>query len=502
MGSKGPLPQRRAAHDGGSRAAPWPYLLVLVTVCRLAVAGWTPLAPDEVYYWTWSRALAPGYLDHPPMVALWIRAGTALLGDTALGVRLLGPLAVAVGSVLLWRTAEDLLPGRRAGVAAAVLANATLLFGAGSVMMTPDTPLLFFWTVALFGLGRVLATGRAGWWGLVGVAAGLAMASKYTAVLLAPAVLVWLLAVPSLRPWLRRPAPWLAVLAALVVFAPVLAWNATHDWASFVRQGGRVGDWQPGRALQFLGELLGGQIGLATPLLAVLFGAGIATSLRRARQRDPGWTLLAALLAIPSLVFVQHALGDRVQANWPSLLYPQAAIAAAGLAGGWLRLRAPAVGLGVLLTGLVWVQGIWAPLPLPRALDITLLRLAGWDSMAAGVAAAARAEGAGYVVADNYGQAAELAWWLPPDIPVLALDARWRWFDLPDAGSFVNGRKGLLVRSERRTDPPPAGDFAPVELSGLVERTRRGMVAESVRLYRVVGRQGDEPIVFMPQPRR
>ena len=477
-------------------------MLALLTLSRLAVAAATPLAPDEVYYWAWSRALAPGYLDHPPMVALWIRAGTALLGDTALGVRLLGPLATAVGSVLLWRAAEDLLPGRRAGVVAAVLANATLLFGAGSVMMTPDTPLIFFWTAALFGLGRVLATGRAGWWGMVGVAAGLAMTSKYTAVLLAPAVLIWLLAVPSLRPWLRRPAPWLAVLAALAVFAPVLAWNATHGWASFVRQGGRVGDWQPGRALQFLGELLGGQIGLATPLLAAMFGAGFVASLRQARRRDPGWTLLAALLAIPLLVFVQHALGDRVQANWPSLLYPQAAIAAAGLTGKWLRLRAPAVGLGLLLTGLVWVQGIWAPIPLPRALDITLLRLGGWDSMAAGVAASAQAEGAAYVVADNYGIAAELAWWLPPDIPVLALDTRWRWFDLPDANGFVNGRTGLLAHSDRRADQPASPDFVQVQPVALIERARGGMVAEGVRLYRVVGREGDEPIVLLPRPRR
>ena len=461
------------------------------------------MAPDEAYYWVWSQALAGGYADHPPMVALWISAGTAILGDTELGVRVLGPLATAAGTVLLWRAAEDVLPGRGAGLPAAVLANATLLFGAGAATMTPDTPLLFFWTVCLFGLGRLLATGRAGWWILIGVSAGLAAASKYTAVLLAPSVLVWLLAVPSLRPWLRRPAPWLGVLAGLAVFAPVLAWNGAHDWVSFVRQGGRVGDWQPGRALQFVGELLGGQIGLATPLLAVLFGAGFVVALRRAwGQRDPGWTLLAALLAVPSLVFLQHALGDRVQANWPSLLYPQAAIAAAGLAGGWRRLRVPAVGLGFLLTGLIWVQAIWAPLRLPFPYDITLLRLGGWDSLAGAVAAAARVEAAAYVVADNYGIAAELAWHMPPEVPVLALDARWRWFDLQDATGFVDGRTGLMARSDRLADQPHGADFAVVARLGLVERARDGMVAERIRLYRVVGRPGSEPIVFMPRPRR
>jgi hypothetical protein len=87
-------------------------------------------------------------------------------------------------------------------------------------------------------------------------------------------------------------------------------------------------------------------------------------------------------------------------------------------------------------------------------------------------------------------------------MPVLALDARWRFFDLPDALAFVNGRTGLLVRSDRRTDPPQARDFAEVTPSGLVERARGGMVAERVRLYRVLGQAGAEPIVFMPRPRK
>ncbi len=65
--------------------------LIALTLLRLVVAASVPLAPDEAYYWVWSRALAAGYPDHPPMVALWIRIGTTLAGDSALGVRLLGP---------------------------------------------------------------------------------------------------------------------------------------------------------------------------------------------------------------------------------------------------------------------------------------------------------------------------------------------------------------------------------------------------------------------------
>ncbi|HTO65264.1 MAG TPA: glycosyl transferase, partial [Bradyrhizobium sp.] len=64
-------------------------LIVLALVAlRLIAAAVTPLTFDEAYYWMWSKHLAGGYYDHPPMVALVIRLGTMLAGDTELGVRL------------------------------------------------------------------------------------------------------------------------------------------------------------------------------------------------------------------------------------------------------------------------------------------------------------------------------------------------------------------------------------------------------------------------------
>lgn len=84
--------------------------LAYLTSLRLILAAWMPLSADEAYYWVWSRAPAAGYLDHPPMVAFWIRAGTALAGQTALGVRLLAPAAAAAGSIILARAGDLLVP--------------------------------------------------------------------------------------------------------------------------------------------------------------------------------------------------------------------------------------------------------------------------------------------------------------------------------------------------------------------------------------------------------
>jgi 4-amino-4-deoxy-L-arabinose transferase-like glycosyltransferase len=487
-----------ALTPGWRQPVPVLAALAALTLLRLIVAAVVPLSPDEAYYWVWSRALAPGYLDHPPMVALWIRAGTWLAGDGALGVRLLGPLSAALGSLLLADAAEQLLPGRGAGWRAAALLNATLFLGVGAVTMTPDTPLLFFWTLALWALARIAAGGGAGWFIAAGLAAGLALASKYTAAFLGLGILLWLLAVPDMRRWLARPAPWLGALAAGAVFAPVVLWNAAHGWASFAKQGGRLGDWNPARAMQFLGELTGAQIGLATPLVFLLCAGGVVLAARRVwRTRDAGWTLLAALTVPAVAVFVQHAFGDRVQGNWPAIVYPAAAIAAAGLAGPvWHRLFRPALALGLVITLIVYAQAALAPLP--ANLDPTARLLAGWPGFAAEVDAMAARQHADFIAADQYGIAAELARSSLAGMPVLGVERRWAAFDLPAAA--IDGRRGILVRSLRRGADVDVTPWADITEIGRVNRERAGVVVEAYRIYSVLGRAGGTASVRLPRP--
>ncbi len=470
--------------------SPWLLALAALTALRLLAAALMPLSPDEAYYWTWSRALQPGYLDHPPMVALWMRAGTWLAGEGALGLRLLGPLSAALGSVLLARAAEAVRPG--AGVPAAALFNATLLLSAGAVTMTPDTPLLFFWTLALWALTRVMQTGQGRWWLAAGAASGLALCSKYTAGFLGVGIVLWLVWVPSLRRWFASPWLWAGCALAAALFAPVLVWNAAHGWASLAKQGGRAGDWNPGEAARHLGELLAGQAALATPLVFALLLAGGWAALRHARRRDPGWSLLAAMLLPGLLVFVQHAVGDRVQANWPAILYPAAAAAAGALAlGGWpARLWRPAAALGLGLTAAATLQAAAAPLALPRRLDPALIRLGGWDMLARDAEAMRAASGVNYLAAENYGVSSLLAWWTPS--PVLAGDvpsegARWSLLRLRPA---TPAGPGLLLISQRRREPPDPALWSTAEPIAELVRARNGVEAERFRAYRVTPQPG------------
>ena len=482
------------------RLPPW---LLALTALRLAVAALVPLSPDESYYWIWSRALAPGYLDHPPMVALWIRAGTWLIGDGAFGVRLLGPLAALLGSLALASAAEDLFPGRRAGAIAVLLLNATLALGVGAVTMTPDTPLIFFWTLTLCGVARAWRSGQGAWWLLAGLSLGATMASKYTGLLLLPGIGLWLL-LPQMRGSLRQPWPWIGLLLAGLLVLPVLLWNADHGWASFAKQGGRADVWQPGRALGFELELIGGQLGLATPLVFALCAWGAwQAGVRAWRTRESPSALLALLTWLPAAVFIEHALGDRVQGNWPGVIYPAAVIAAAGLPpriiARWAR---PAAILGFAMTGLVYLQATTGIVPLPLTRDPTLLRLAGWPALATEVVAAQSAAGASFVAADEYGIAAELARHLPAGDLVIGAEPRWALFDLPPALPAIAGRVGLLVQSARRATRPDPAPWTSLDQIGTVTRGRGGEVAETYRLWRVVARSSTSRAtpVMLPRP--
>src|ERR1700732_3295118 len=235
---------------------------------RLVAAVWTPLTFDEAYYWMWSKHRAFGYYDHPPGVAILIRLGTMIAGDTGLGVRLVSILLALPMSFALYRTAAILFGGQRVAATAPILLNVTLMAAVGPLIVTPDSPLLVASSFVLFCLAKVLETGRGAWWLAVGAAVGAALLSKYTALFFGPAILIWLVSVPKLRRWLFSPWLYLGGLLALLIFAPVILWNADHQWVSLIKQIGRarIEDFHPA----FIGELIPTQIVFATPLVFLL----------------------------------------------------------------------------------------------------------------------------------------------------------------------------------------------------------------------------------------
>lgn len=408
--------------------------LLGLTILRLAVAFIMPLAPDEAYYFTWARQLQAGYFDHPPMVALWIKLGTDLCGNNALGVRLLGPISAFIGSWFLFDAGNRLLPGKSFGVWAVAFFNATLMLGAGCVLMTPDTPLVFFWTLGLWALARLVGSGNPRWWLAVGGCAGLMLFSKYTGALFMAGAGLWALTCKPIRGQLRTIWPWAGAALAFLLFAPDIFWNATHGWISYIKQGSRVEGFDLARSIGFLAELLGGQFMLLTPIIACLAVGGLW---RLRGDKAPGAQLLLWLTLLPAAVFLEHVLTNRVESNWPAILYPTACLAAAAFATQW---RWPALWLGLGITGLVYLQALTGILPLPAKNDTTALQMAGWQ----GVAKQAAAMHPAFLTSYSYSVVAELAFYAPQTVPVVGFFfPRWSYFNWPVV--HLAGQEGLLL---------------------------------------------------------
>ncbi len=469
--------------DGRRLTAGLLALLAALAVLRLVAAGVIPLTEDEAYYRLWAQSPRLGYYDHPPMIAWWIWAGVRLAGDTALGVRLL-PVAASLVSTLLVFDLGQRLPGRRAGLTAALLYNATITVGAGALLAVPDVPASLFWVLALWAMAR--ADVRPAFWLCAGASAGLACLSKYSALFLAPGAVLWLALTQEGRRTLRTPWPWLAAGIAAGIFLLNVAWNAQHHWLTFAKQFGRVGASR--FAPRYLAELLAAQFLLLNPLVAVLAGSGAALAWRTKDRIG----LMALLTGLPFAAYLLvHSLHDRVQAHWPVPLYAGAALLAALAADGatgWRRRLARAAPLGLALSAL----GLgYMSLPnslLPKGDPADVLR--GWPMLAEQVEGVAEAHGAAWIGTMSYGVDGLLQAQPGLRLPAVQLNERDRWTDLPTSPADLS-KPGLVVDLKRRLDPARLkACFATV---GAPTRIVRGLGRDAGSRYLAVPVAGARP---------
>jgi 4-amino-4-deoxy-L-arabinose transferase-like glycosyltransferase len=464
-------------------------VLLIAAIVRLLVAAVVPLYPDEAFYWEWSRRLAAGYSEHPAMVALFIRAGTALFGDTPLGVRL---LMVFCGAGAAWAAmqAARAVADAHAGDVAAILVTAIPVLSSAFLLATPDAPLLMFVALTLMCVARAL-TATAGpralhWWLGAGLAAGLAMTSKYTAVLIPVGVAFAIGGTSSLRSALRTAGPYVATLVASLIMLPTLRWNAAHGWVSFQAQIAHGLGQSPGSAWRRELELLGGQVLLASPILFALAAAAMLRALRADGR-------LARLLAVVALLiacfFAFAATRSRVEANWPAPAWVAAAVllAIVPFNATWRKWRFRGVLLGFVFSAATYLQAVARIVPLPPRLDPTA-KAYGWDDLATAVSRGSTGTPEHrWVAADRYQDAAELAFLLPghPDVFFVNLTSRsnqyFLWPGFPERARV--GDDLMLVLHEHssgRLDPVLAG------LSPLFGSVERGEL--------VTMRRGEKPI--------
>jgi 4-amino-4-deoxy-L-arabinose transferase-like glycosyltransferase len=452
---------RPAPHELAAAPGSWPWLsrapgrlalgLVVASLAlHVALAGALALAPQEAYYWQYARHLDLSYFDHPPLAAWTIRATTGLFGDGERAVRLAATLHAALFALFFYRAGRRLF-GPRAAALAVVAGLTTPILAIGQAIITPDAPLLSGWAAALYFTVRALDEERGPWLLAAGAAVGWATLGKYTGWLLAPQIFLALLLDPAGRRLLRGPWPWLALVLAAALFAPVVVWNARHGWASFGFQFGQRGADLDGFSFGRLARFLGLQGLAVTPLLFLGLLAAMGAALRRWRERP---YRLCALFFFPAFAgFLAVSPFMWVKGNWLAPAWPAALLAAAALvqARAAALARPAAAALGVAVAGTAYLHLVmfvpWLPFP-PQDDVIT-----GWKELAVRVEAErARLSEPGFVLGCGYKPASELAYYLPgrPETysqtamrePGLQYDY---WYD----GRALEGREGILVLDRR-----------------------------------------------------
>ncbi len=408
-------------------------LLILIGTLIRVLFGWgLGLGIDESYMVVAGRgAFRLGYFDHP-LVSWWMSHGIAHLAGSEASLVVRSPFIAlfALSTWLMFLLGRD-VDGERAGLWAAISFNLAPVMGVTSGgWVLPDGPLVAALLGCALCLMRALPGRGWGWWLGAGACAGLALLSKYTAVLTIGGLGLFLLTQRAHRGWLLRPQPYAALLVAALVFSPVIVWNAQNGWASLAFQGGRA---QAARL-----NLLGPVVTLAGEALFLLpwIWAGLMLVLWRGLRGADWRGRLLCWMALPAIVlFAVVSLWSRqVLFHWATpgylMLFP--------LLGAWLADKAwaprvacwtAALVAGMMVLAVSEARLAWAPVPAEAT-----LALREWTALRPALV------GTGLPIAvTSWSEAGKAGIGLGADIPLFCLN--------PDAREF-----------RFSTHPPTSGD--------------------------------------------
>ena len=476
-------------------------LIAVLTTLRVIYASLIDLRTDEAYYWTWSKENVLCFLDHPPMIAWFIRFGTAIFGDTNLGVRFAGILAMLITQLLLADIVRRVTHDVRAIVLAVLMPEAALYYGLLMAKVSPDVALIPFAVAMVWALIRVNESGDGRWWLAAGVFAGLALLSKFTVAMLIPAVLAFMLVPDWRRRWLLSPYPWLAAAIALVLFLPVLIWNAQHDWASFRFQLVRAIATHE-LSLRTVADFIGLQFGLVGFILLPVVLSGVALTAWRGYVRgDVVAILLSTAVIVPFGYFFWKSLTLRVGDTWPMFMWPAGFAATAiniamlpreGFPAWMIRSTISwaniAVVSGIAMVVAVFLYYVVTPWNFIGRTD-PIGGEAGYEQVADRAQAELQKIGATWIATTDYRTYAMLRWYFNGRVPVIQINERGRFLGFHDPGmAAIRGHTGLYIgREPDNASPLWISTTAIRQPLGRVDRSWRGIVMDTYALEKLTG---------------
>ena len=460
-------------------------VIAAMTLARIWFLGRSGLElyGDEAQYFAWSRDLALGYFTKPPLIAWLIAGTTALYGTSESAIRLAAPLCHAATAILLFATGWRLFDLRTGSIAAVLW---ILLPGVSfsSLIISTDAPMLMFAALALFGYAGLLVDpkSRANMVYL-GLGLGLGLLSKLAMAYALAGLGLHMLLDRNARHLLGHWQFWAALLIGLLVYAPNIYWNLTHQAATYghLAENAALGGslFNPQNMLAFLG----GQFGVFGPLPLVVL---ILVAIRRESWADPGLRLCLCF-ALPVLALMTaQSLASRAFANWAAFAYIGASLCVAR----FLLDRPRLVHGNTLFHGLIavalfaWGLGLIQP---PLKND-PVAGLHGWRRLSAEIAKEWERSGAPTLIATDRMEMARLFYYLPlmyGPLRIVSSDGRAHSeFDVSAPLDALTGASGLVV--SRFSDLGPlAQRFGSVELYATINMPRKNAPALKYYLFKV-----------------
>lgn len=281
------------------------YFLLAWTVLNVVQASTLELQGDEAYYWLYSKYLAWGYFDHPPMVALFTRIGDSIMHNE-FGLRLLTVLTSTASIYLLWLILKKYAVDP---IAFILVVSGIFIFHIYGFTTTPDVPLFFFTVLFYFFYRQYIENDN---WALaivLGIVVAGLLYSKYNGAL----IVVFTLAA-NIKLLTRR-SFWCIVLLTVALYFPHILWQVNHGYPSInyhlFERSARVYDFTN------TFSYLPGQFFMAGPLIGwFLFYKAFTVKVNDTFIR----TLLVNCVGTLLFFFISSSKGE-VQSHWTFILF-------------------------------------------------------------------------------------------------------------------------------------------------------------------------------------
>ncbi|MEN3046937.1 MAG: glycosyltransferase family 39 protein [Candidatus Hydrothermales bacterium] len=281
--------------------------ILVLLILKFLIILKTDLTEDEAYYYTWARKLSLSYFDHPPLVAYLIKIGITLLGDNELGVRIpafLLSLLFLIALIFVFREID-----KSKILLALYIFSLTLIFNAGAIVITPDTPMVFFLLLTFLFLLKSYENEK--WLYLSAVFLGLSLLSKYISILFLPSIILFFLEKRKL--FSKKLVIFL--LISFLIFSPCIIWNIQNDFISFKFQllhGYGKKEINPSNILLYL---LDSVLVLSFPLSILIFFYAFKGIIKEKIN------VLTFSFLFPYIFFMLSSLKTKAEANWPIISY-------------------------------------------------------------------------------------------------------------------------------------------------------------------------------------